>query len=301
MKQPHAVVPLVLAALLAVPLTGCGEQGDPETHRPDPASGTRAGPVDADRPPPVTLLLPDGAVDLEPWTYCWSTTCVDGSPGEDLPEAGAPSVVDFAFPEKGWEFTATFSEHDVEACPRRIDVPVVASGDGRWRLEPAGPAGTWDVELFGRGDGGDVATSFTWTTPAAGSLPEEAGGSAAVLADHDGELDSYGVEVAVSDLARHPARASATVTVTGASGRSVTIPTRPQRDCTAAGSLWFTAPESAGRRAAEIGPGPLRYTVELVLDGATYTGRGSWPSGVDPEVAPHVPLRWTPALPVYAG
>ena len=55
------------------------------------------------------------------------------------------------------------------------------------------------MDVFARGNG-DVITTFRWTTPVSGAMPAEAGGSAAVLADHDGELDSYGVELSVTNL-----------------------------------------------------------------------------------------------------
>ena len=88
---------------------------------------------------------------------------------------------------------------------------------------PPDPPATWDVDLTGRGPGGDVVTTFRWTTPTAGGAPAEATGSAAVLADHDGSLDSYGVEVFLDDLAEQPRRATATVTVVSASGDDATI------------------------------------------------------------------------------
>ena len=63
-----------------------------------------------------------------------------------------------------------------------------------------------------------MITTFRWTTSRDGALPGPATGSAAVLADHDGELDSYGVEVFVQDLADQPRQAAATVTVTQCAG-----------------------------------------------------------------------------------
>ena len=37
------------------------------------------------------------------------------------------------------------------------------------------------------------------------------------------------------------------------------------------------------------------------LDGTTYPGRGRWPEQTNDEITPHVPLVWTPPLPVYDG
>jgi len=279
----------LLLVVVALVLAGCG----------DGTNAVGAGP-DLAEPPPVTLHLSADDVVLDPWSWCWESGCVDGWHGGDLESVGSPSEVPFSFPEADWEFTATFNEHGVKRCPRRISVPVAAADDGTWLLRPAGPAGVWDVDLFGRGPGGDVITTFTWTTPADGGAPAPSG-SAAVLADHDGELDSYGVEIGVDNLAGQPREASASVTVTGADGRSVTIDTRPQRECSSEGSLWFTAGDEAGRAATEIGAGPFEYVVELTLDGTTYAGRGTWPDDETDDIAPHVPLTWTPALPAYTG
>lgn len=301
MKQPLAPVLVVVTVLLAAPLAGCGEATAPPGE--EAAAPSRpADPPTAAGAPAVTLHLDRGDVELVPWTYCWETTCADGAPPRDLPDVGSPAEVAFSFPAEDWEFTATFTEHGVEQCPRRVRVPVSPSADGRWVLEPAGPAGRWDVELFGRGEGqGDVVTSFGWNTPRDGTVPAAATGSAGVLAEHDGGLDSYGVEVSVADLAAHPRSGTATVTVASADGTSLAIPTKLQRPCWSEGALSFSAPAAAGRRATSLGPGPFGYSVELVLDGTTYTGTGEWPTGETEDLAPHVPLTWTPPLPAYTG
>ena len=134
-----------------------------------------------------------------------------------------------------------------------------------------------------------------------GTFPEAATGSAAVLADHDGELDSYGVELYVQDLAEQPREASATVTVTSAQGRSVTLTPRWDDECYSEGSLSFRASDDQGRRATELGAGPFTYDVALTLDGTTYHGTGTWPDDETEDIAPHVRLTWAPPLPVYAG
>lgn len=60
-------------------------------------------------------------------------------------------------------------------------MPLEATDDGALLLRPAGHAGTYDVTLFGKGDG-DLFVTFRWTTPSDGTLsPPEA--RLAVLAD----------------------------------------------------------------------------------------------------------------------
>jgi len=249
---------------------------------------------------PVALQLDDGPVELDPWTYCLGNGCADGAPPEQPHDVGHPAEVPFTFARDGWDFTASFREHGRD-CPRMITVPVEKTGAREFLIQPAGLAGDWDVDVSGRGDGGDVITTFRWHTPVDGRMPEPASGSVAVLADHDGELDSYGVELFLSNLAAQPRRAGAVITVTGADGRTATVEPRRRGGCYSEGDVAFYASRSKGLAATEIGGGPFTYTVEVTLDGRTYLGTGRWPEGEAPDFAPHVPLTWEPALPSYVG
>jgi hypothetical protein len=249
---------------------------------------------------PVVLRLADGAVELAPWTYCLGNGCADGAPPEKPHDVGDPAEVAFTFDRDAWEFTATFREHG-RKCARMISVPVEQTGEREFLIRPAGLAGDWDVDVSGRGDGGDVITTFRWHTPVDGRMPEAASGSAAVLADHDGELDSYGVELFLSNLAAQPRRASAVITVTSADGRAATIVPHRRGACYSEGEVGFAASRSKGLAATGLGAGPFTYTVEVTLDGRTYVGTGTWPADESSEMAPHVPLAWEPALPSYVG
>ncbi len=248
---------------------------------------------------PVVLQLEEGPVELAPWTYCLGNGCADGAPPAELHHVGSPGEVPFTFARDDWTFDATFKEHG-DACARMITVPVEQTGDQEFLIRPAGPAGDWDVDVFGRGNG-DVITTFRWTTPVTGAMPAKASGTAAVLADHDGELDSYGVELSVTNLDVRPDRAAAVITVTGATGETTAITPRWDRACYSEGDLFFTAPREDGLAATRIGTGPFTYTVDLTLDGATYQGVGAWPTDQTPDAAPSVPLTWTPGLPSYDG
>ena len=248
---------------------------------------------------PVVLQLEGGPVELAPWTYCLGNGCADGAPPAEPHHVGSPAEVRFTFARDDWTFDATFKEHGDE-CARMITLPVEKTGDQEFVIRPAGLAGDWDVDVFGRGNG-DVITTFRWTTPVDGEMPPPASGSAAVLAEHDGELDSYGVELGVTNLEVRPQRATAVITVTSAPGETSAITPRWQRSCYSEGDLWFTAPRSDGLAATRIGAGPFTYTVDLTLDGTTYQGVGTWPTDETPDAAPHVPLTWTPELPSYDG
>ena len=320
---------VVLACLLIGLLAGCGHPtGTAVSGEPAPSPVTTTGapvPREADAPvrlvpevvpevvpwdgdgyaPPLTLDLDGRRVPLEPWTTCYSKggsgVCADGAPRPPYLDVGRTETVAFSFPETGWEFEATFREDRGRDCVRSITVPVRKTSERTWAVHPAGPAGTWLVDVFGRGPQGDVITTFRWTTSEDGRLPGPPTGSAGVLADHDGELDSYGVEIGVEDLAAQPRKASASVTVTSADGLSVTLDTRREGPCSSEGSLWFTASDDEGRKATTLGAGPFSYVVELNLDGVAYRGLGEWPTGETEDIAPHVPLTWTPALPAYEG
>ena len=284
--HPLRTVAIVLALTVAA---GCGV-----------AREVGLDPGLADTPPPVVLHLADGDRALDAWSWCFANGCADGAAPEDPVDVGRPDAVGFSFALDGWTFDASFREPR-DRCFRQVDGLVEQTGDRTFEVTPAGPAGTWDVDLTGRGPEGDVVTTFRWTTPTAGDVPAEATGSAAVLADHDGSLDSYGVEVFLDDLAGQPRRATASLTVESAAGNEATIALDRQRGCYERGALGFSAPRSAGLAATRIGDGPFTYEVRLDLDGTPYVGRGAWPDDESAEMAPHVPLTWTPPLPVFAG
>jgi len=141
-----------------------------------PGTGRRALPVYdySNEPSPVVLRLSDRDVELRPWTYCWSGpagtdgtstgTCADGFPSKvaDLDDVGHPSAIRFWFGMAGWDFEATFTRLGVDR-PQSFRVQAGAIDDHMFRLDPAVPAGRYQVDVFGRGEGGDVITSFVWT------------------------------------------------------------------------------------------------------------------------------------------
>lgn len=301
-----AALGLLAACGAAVTHSASQSQGPASTSLPSglvlPAPRTRDDYSTSD-PPRFHVLAADGQLDLAPWTICYASGCADGAPSDTPPDVGGPPHLELGFDLPGWTFEATFRQHGTRAgCGRQVSLPVEATGERTFRLLLAGPAGDWDVDLFGRGPtGGDAVTTVRWHTPVDGAFPDAATGQAAVLAENDGELDSYGLELFVSDLDRDHREATAEVTVTSATGRSVDLRLGRPDECHVRGFLSFRAPAALGRRATVLGAGPYAYEVRLVLNGATYVGRGTWPDDTTEDITPAVPLTWTPALPVYRG
>jgi hypothetical protein len=122
-----------------------------------------AGKDDLDEPPPVTIRYGDRSLDLKAWTYCFGNVCADDLPPAPPPDVGAPEEVMVEFPLQGWSFTATFVKVS-GTCERSQRVQLRASADGGFVLKPVGAAHTYDVTLFGKGDG-DLKVTFRWKTP----------------------------------------------------------------------------------------------------------------------------------------
>ena len=303
-----ATVVVLVGAVTAAELTGSEGDGDrtiagseagPEVGDQATAPPDRPPPTNApgdERPPPVRVSAGDRSIELDPFTYCYRTGCADGMPPDPLPDIGAAAElrVDFGLP--AWTFTASFRPSDRE-CGREETIDLAPTGDGSHVLRPAGPAGTYDVMLFGRGDG-DAAYSFRWTTTVAGPVAEPTA-RLAVLADHDGRVDSYGVELFLSQLATTPAQAEATITVRAPNGREHTFaaPGRLQDLCTE-GTLYWTGGMEDGLAAAALADaGPFTYEVVVTLDGVEHRATARWPDDQIPGNEPSVALHFTPALP----
>ena len=226
----------------------------------------------------MTLHLGKRTVPLAPWTYCYGGVCADGWPPKDLADAGSREEVRFSFPLPGWEFEVTFTETS-GPCPRAITVPAERTGPRTFMVRPAGPPRSYDVTLFGRGDGGDVVTSFRWTTEISGTLPEPDGFLGIVSITGD-EQFVYQPELALNDLAATPRGATALITVTAANGASRTLPELAWREkrCDYAGSVFMQG-----------------------TDGTTYTGTAIYPDDEIDGSEPYAALTFDPPLPAYTG
>jgi hypothetical protein len=244
-------------------------------------------------PPPVTVTFLDRSADLQAWTYCYEARCVDGGPGKLL-DVGTPDRILVDFPLQDWSFEASFRPSG-DDCGRYQSVALTRGSDGTMLLEPIGYADTYDVTLFGRGNG-DLFVSFRWTTPTDGPLPEPTA-RLAILANDD-PVTSYGIELYLSNLATTPSSERAIITVRAANGNELTFEAKgADRDCLPEGSVYWDGPDAKGLAAAELGDPPFTYEVELILDGAVYHATAVWPRDQIVGDEPSVKLDFSPALP----
>jgi len=263
-----------------------------------PAVTTTAGPqmggTGLQSPPPFRLRFDDRELVLRPHTWCYENGCVDGVPPEP-PPVGSPAEIRIYVPVEGWDLSAHFTPAG-ERCGRAQSVEPEEDAAGWYVLRPVGFAGSYDVELFARGRG-DMIGVFRWQTPVDGprAVPEA---TLALIADHDGEPDSYGVELSLTNLAETPRSAQALVTVTAGNGRTLTFEaTRAEGRCRREGSVFFDGPDDQGRAAARLGGFPFRYEVDVTLDGRTYRATADYPADEIPGNEPSVALTFTPGLP----
>jgi hypothetical protein len=233
-------------------------------------------------------------IELQAWTFCYSNMCADGFPPEDPPAVGDTESVRFEFPLDEWTFEASFETVGQE-CPRTITVPVTEDGDGTWTLGAAGHPGTYDVTLFGRGNG-DLFVTFRWTTTTEGTLPEPSA-RVAVLADNNGRLETYGVELTLSDLAATPEVAEATITVRSSEGNEHSFTPNPVGTCRAEGTIAWNGPIEDGEVSSRLGTAPFTYEVVVVLDGTMHRSVAMWPSDQIVGNEPSVELVFDPPLP----
>lgn len=287
----------IAAAMVVVGLAGCASVAPPrgggEQATGDGREPQIGGPA-FDAPPPVTVRAGTTSFDLEAWTYCFGSGCADGFPPEDPPDLGRAPQIEVEFPLDAWTFDAEFVPVG-DPCPRRHSVPVETTGAGTYVVRPAGHADTYDVTLFGRGNG-DLFVTFRWTTPTEGPMPVP-DARLAVLADHDGTVDSYGIELEVSDLVATPENASAEITVTAADGALLTFEATRAAGCFGDGTVYWDGPDEAGVNAAALGPPPFRYDVVVVLDGSRHTASATWPDDEIRGNEPSVSLDFLPPLP----
>lgn len=312
----------LLPCLVLLALTACGTSDgttQPPTadDLPPSATATTAPVTTYDRPPVIVVEAGGETFETFQGSFCWSSPPTDGEGSEmcsdsagpsrgDLPDVGSPDAVEFTFPVPGTTFAAVFSPlcSGSSACNRSYRAPVHDLGDGRYRIEPAGPPLRYQVDLQGRTAQGEAPGSFRWTTTVTGTFPDPvvtAQGLAYDSADPD-DNRGIGFSLTVDDLDHPPTTASAEITATAADGATYTFTLR--RPAIGEAYVIFNEPGDAEARAvAALGPRPIRYDVALTLDGTTYDGTGTWPTDhTNPPPNDHeTPIVFDPPLPGRTG
>ncbi|GAA5034184.1 hypothetical protein ACFQRL_14965 [Microbacterium fluvii] len=302
MRRPAAIaiaiamIGMLCACASARPLV------DPPGAAPTPTETIVGGERYEDAPPgPGAFVVRYGQTELhlDPVTYCAAGGCVDGV-DPDPPSVGSPDELLVFVPVASFDTLSVsqFSGGGDYCSGRWVQAVTTELGDGWWQVTPRGPAGDYRIELFAGGSGtGDMAATLRWTTPIDEPLPSVEA-SLALIADHDGAPDSYGLELAVSNLAETPTDAAATITVTAANGASMTFEAqRSSNECEAEGAVFFDGPDGPAKDAAALGGFPFAYDVELVLDGGRHTAHAVFPDDLIEEHGVAVALEFEPALP----
>ena len=307
-------VKILLAVSTMLLLAACGQEGPTAV---DPPSATPSGPAptatttagvrhsESVGPPPFRVRYDRQELVLHPHTSCYDG-CVDGV-DSDPPDIGSPAEIQVYVPVEEFELSVHAREltspprpdepsFDATCGGRSFEMPVEDLGDGWYSVRASGPAAHYDVELFAQG-GGDMIGSLRWRTPATGPMPDPSA-RLALIADNDGEPDSYGLELAVEDLVETPTDVSAEIEVTAANGRSVTFAAEPSADrCRSVGDLYFDRPDDLAKQAAGLGDFPFTTTVTLTLDGRTYVATAVYPDDEIEGNEPSVALEFVPELP----
>ena len=306
---------LTVAATLMV--CACGAQPSLTVH--EAPTSTPSGPTPTvtrtsgeepdvsgtDPPPPFRVRYDGQELVLHPHTYCLGA-CVDGVP-LGPPEVGSPGELQVYVPVEGFMLSAHARELTREPSPNRpffdatcggrsFALPVEDLGEGWHAVRPAGPAADYVVELFAQGRG-DMVANLRWRTPADRPLPKPSA-RLALIADHDGRPDSYGLELAIDDLAETPARAVAEIAVAAGNGRSLTFEATQAKDsCRSAGDLYFDGPDEPAKEASRLGGFPFTTTVTLTLDGRVHRATAVYPDDEIEGYEPSVSLEFSPELP----
>ena len=267
-------------------------------------------PGEVPEPPTIKVFGEGFTMELPIWTTCWlafigsdgtdELYCADGwrGPFDELQRVRGAGPLYVEFPVAGWEFSATTVPAAEEECGRFQSAWLARIAPTVHELVPQGFADTYIVDVYGRGPGGSVISSFVWETTVFGVLPVPKA-SMGLLWDDDGQVTSHTAGMEISGLAETPDSASATVTVTAANGTSTEV--RYQQDepegCRGVGEVNLDVHPGDALRAAALGEMPFTYDVELMMDGSLFRASASWPADEFPDHPGYVPLSFEPALP----
>lgn len=278
------MVVVAVAALIAA----CGDAANQtateagsgvRTETSAPSTTTAASQNELPGPPDLQVHADGTTVALLPYGYCWVTNgdwrCADGAPQEPLPTVtlDPDSELSVTFP-LDWHLTVQLFT-DGEYCNGVMVTDADPQGSP---LESLGPAGTYRVEVFGRGEGGDAAWAFELVTTEDQPSPAPFWQVFWFPSERDLDIDApFGASV--GNIAIRPTQVSATAVATASDGASAEFGLSVGDDggCWAS-SIGLESDTDFTAQVIDLGPPPYSVTVTITVDGQTITGNPvRWP------------------------
>jgi hypothetical protein len=231
-------------------------------------------------------------VELPAWSYCYAIEAADGSSSEGgCADGAAPEVppvlqgdgtAEFTFPLDGWNFSADFrpAGQPLGRCRRQWSTPVRLDGD-RYVVPAVVPAGTWDVDVFGRSEeaGNDLSATFRWVTSSDPATAPAVQAAAYFLGPPSlgTPMTASAPTLRLTGLTTEPDDARGRLTLTASGGEQLTFVLEGAPDgCDLDGVTSLVTPTGPSEINIAGAP-PFTYAVDVTLDGTTHTGTGSWP------------------------
>ena len=265
--------------------------------------------------PPSVIVLGEVALNVSPFTYCWSeentSGCADGALPDPLPNAGHfAGPVRFSFPLEDWTWNASMTSQEGASgggtTVRPTDEP------GVWEIEPAGSPGPAVVVLQGRGAQGEVNVAFAVDMTVVGPEPEPVADFAAFFGELDGrraadltseelagaEVNTTHFGLTIVYLADDTAPA-ATVRVVAANGAEGSVKLGPHQDGEdpeGNGSIALQSSQAEAQDLLALGPPPFRFFLDVAIGGTTHSAEFVYPDDLNSETTSFQPA-FEPALP----
>lgn len=231
-----------------------------------PSTTFRVGEIG--QPPDLVVAAGDHELVLSPWAYCWFSegqgVCADGAPPEPLSSLTLESsaALSARFP-LAWQLQATLFSGGgfCDGGQTLILDPNGAPVDGL-RL-----AGTYEVEVFGRGEQGDAAFSFELITMDDRATPPLFVQSYWFPGSGEPDPDTT-FSAQLGNLTEQPTEVTATATVTAADGsaQEFELSRVDDSDCWAS-AIALQGPAEMSSQVLELGLPPYDIVLETTVDG----------------------------------
>ncbi|MGA9597725.1 MAG: hypothetical protein WBV06_16335 [Acidimicrobiia bacterium] len=286
----------IAVAALAMVLAACGEASGPASPDATPerltdpsvtATSTTASSRGTERPPDLRVEAGTTVLSLHPYSYCWTVeqkgVCADGIPQEPLPAVtlNGDSELTVEFP-LDWQLTASLS-----SAGRPCDGVMVIDADPHGSpLGPIGPAGTYRVDVFGRGDGGDAGWAFELVSSE--DRPAPSPFWQVFWSPGVGELEADApFSASVGNITSPPTGVSATALVTASNGASAEfdLSIGDVGGCPTS-TIGLDGPADFTARVVALGPAPFSAILTVTMERQTFTS---------------TPLRWPDDFPANSN